>query len=279
MSQVISLQASERNAASNTGWRARMGLRAPSTMSDLLRLVGSDDGDRQATDALTVPVRQMRAGATLFHEGASADAIYFVRAGTFKCFQTAEDGYEQVLGFSCRGDVVGFDAVCSAKHPSAAVALEDSSVYVVALRDLFGLGACASALNRMVHLAISRELTRRGEVADVMAAVGAEVRLARFLVQLSGRMAACGLSPRRIVLRMSRRDIASHLGVAHETVSRSFSELAQRGYLQVRNREIEIVDLDGLRESSRNTRGLAEDWKAHATRPAEHVGEAARGLS
>src|SRR5512144_3349070 len=116
MSQVVSLHASERATASNAGWRARMGLRAPSTMSDLLHLVGSDDAARQATDALTVPVRQLRAGSTLFHEGAAADAIYFVRAGTFKCYQTAEDGYEQVLGFSCRGDVVGFDAVCSARH-------------------------------------------------------------------------------------------------------------------------------------------------------------------
>ncbi len=273
MSEAIQLQLPERSVAANEDWFARVGLRAPSTLSDLLHLMGVDDGDRYATDALAMPVRQMRAEATLFHEGAAAEAIYFVRAGTFKCFQTAEDGYEQVLGFACRGDVLGFDAVCSAKHPSAAVALEDSSVYVVPVRDLFSLGERAPALNRVLHLAISRELMRRGEVAEVMAAVGAEVRLARFLVQLSGRMAACGQSPRRIVLRMSRRDIASHLGVAHETVSRSFTALVERGYLCVRNREVEILDLEGLRDSSRSTRGLAEEMKQrhHAQGPAEHI--------
>ena len=52
-------------------------------------------------------------------------------------------------------------------------------------------------------------------------AVAADARLARFLVQLSARMAECGQSPRRLLLRMNRRDIANHLGLAHETISRS----------------------------------------------------------
>jgi CRP/FNR family transcriptional regulator len=92
-----------------------------------------------------------------------------------------------------------------------------------------------------------------------MAAVAAEVRLARFLVQLSARMGACGQSPRRLLLRMSRRDIASHLGVAHETVSRSFGTLADWGYVSVNYREVEICDLDALKTFARSTRGLVEE--------------------
>lgn len=259
MSETMQVQPAARGVAASEAWYARVGLPVPGTMSDLLHLMGAEDVDAQLTDGLAVSIRQLHADATLFHEGAVAEAIYFVRAGTFKCLQTAEDGYEQVFGFACRGDVLGFDAICAGKHPSAAVALEDSSVYVLPLRELIGLSARIPALNRVLHFAVSRELTRRGEVADVMAAVGAEVRLSRFLIQLSGRMAACGQSPRRVVLRMCRRDIASHLGVAHETVSRSFSALAERGYLRVHNREVEILDIDGLRETSRSTRGLTDE--------------------
>ena len=156
----------------------------------------------------------------LFHEGAGAEAMHFVRAGTFKIFRTAEDGYEQVLGFAGRGEVMGFDAISAGTHPTAAMALEDSSVFVVLLCDFFSLGQRISALDTLVHRAVSGALANRAELADVMAAVAAEVRLARFLLQLSQRMAACGQSPRRFHLRMSRRDIASYLGVAHETVSR-----------------------------------------------------------
>ena len=106
----------------------------------------------------------------------------------------------------------------------------------------------------------------------MMAAVAAEVRLARFLVWLSGRMAERGQSPHRLRLRMSRRDIASLLGVAHETVSRSFTALAELGLLRVDNREVEILDAAGLRRCTRSTRGGIDDAlrlpaSAHAAAP------------
>ena len=229
------------------------------TLRDLLRLMGAGLDDAPLVAELNVPLRRVRAGDTLFHEGAPAEAIYFVRAGTFKTFRTAEDGYEQVLGFAGRAEVLCFDALCMNSHPTAAVALEESSVYVVLMQDIFSLGERCPALDRVVHLAVSSALTRRGELAEVMAAVAAEVRLARFLMQWSQRMAISGQSPRRFYLRMSRRDIASHLGVAHETVSRSFSALAAWGYIEVNNREVEIIDMDGLKALSRSTRRQVEE--------------------
>jgi CRP/FNR family transcriptional regulator len=246
-----------------------------SSMADLLHLMGANSGDAAQAMHVPVPVRRLHAGDALFHEGARAEAIYFVRAGTFKTYRTAEDGYEQVLGFAGRTEVLGFDAVCMESHPNSAVALEESSVYVILMRDLATLGQRIPTLDRVVHIAVSSALTLRGELASVMAAVAAEVRLARFLVQLSQRMAACGQSPRRFHLRMSRRDIASHLGVAHETVSRSFSALAGWGFVRVDNREVEIVDMDGLKALSRSTRrNLDEPTRASGERMAAHaVGE------
>ncbi len=244
---------------------------ASSSLSDLLRLMGADGADLAQTDAYPVAMRRLRAGATLFHEGGEAEAIYFVSVGSFKSIRTAEDGYEQVLGFLRRGEVLGFDAVCMGQHPTAAVALEDSRVYGVRVQDIFTLAQRVPTLDRVLHLAVSRQLTSRGEIADVMAAVAADVRLARFLVQLSERMQACGQSPRRLYLRMSRSDIASYLGVAHATVSRSFSALAAWGYVQVSNRDVEILDLERLRGFSRSTRGLMDEPARHAAAPRQPV--------
>lgn len=95
--------------------------------------------------------------------------------------------------------------------------------------------------------------------------MAAKVRLARFLLQLSRCMADCGQSPRHFHLRMSRRDIANYLGVAHETVSRSFGVLSRCGWLQVDNREVEILDLAGLRQFALCTRRAVED-PAHTLR-------------
>ena len=226
---------------------------------DLLRLLGTDSDVPGAAADLPLVLRQLHAGDALFHEGAHADAVYFVRAGTFKTFCTAEDGYEQVLGFCGRTEVLGFDAICMGSHPTAAVALEDSSVYVLPVRDVFELGRRVPGLDRAIATAVSRALTYRAELAEVMAAVAAEVRLARFLVRLSQRMQACGQSPRRLRLRMSRRDIASHLGVAHETVSRAFHALSDAALVQVSNREVEIVDMHELKVFARATRRPTDD--------------------
>jgi CRP/FNR family transcriptional regulator len=232
---------------------------AHAVVVDLLRLMGARGDALDAVPPLSVAWQRLHAGAALHHEGAVADAIHFVRAGSFKIYRTAEDGYEQVLGLALRGEVLGFEALAHGTHPTAAVALEESSVYSLELNEFHALGQRVPQLDQLVRRALSGALMRGGEQAEVMAAVAAEVRLARFLLQLSRRMAECGQSPRRFHLRMSRRDIASYLGVAHETVSRSFGALSRWGWLRVDNREVEILDLPGLRQFALNTRRAVDE--------------------
>ena len=228
-------------------------------LTDLLLLLGVEPDDRRLTDTILVPLRRISAASTLFHEGAQSDAVHIVRCGTFKTLRIAEDGYEQVLGFTGRAEVLGFDALCNGRHPASAIALEEASVYALGLREIDGLRHRVGALDIALQHALSSQLARASEIAEVMAAVASEVRLARFLLQRSARMAVYGQSSRQLRLPMSRRDIASHLGVAHETVSRSFGELANWGFISVENREIGILDHDALKAFARMTRGMVDD--------------------
>ena len=104
-----------------------------------------------------------------------------------------------------------------------------------------------------------------------MAAVGADRRTARFLVHMSRRMAGRGYSTLRLRLRMSRRDIAAHLGLAHESISRALTSLADAGLLAVRCRDIEILDLPALEAFALSTRG-------HSEGPAAEPAAAAREM-
>lgn len=241
-------------------WYLSRSAALPGNGAALLRLLGVvPTVDDLATIDFQVATRRVRNGQTLFHEGGHAEAVHFVAVGTFKCLHVAEDGYEQVLGFTGRGEVLGYDALASGIHPTTAVALEDSTVFAVTQAELSALCRSVPAFEHALHRELSRQLALRVSIANLMAAVSAEVRLARFLVQLSERMAESGQSARRLLLRMSRRDIASHIGVAHETVSRSFGALAQWGCLAVCNREIEILDPQRLRDCARSTRGLGDE--------------------
>lgn len=122
-------------------------------------------------------------------------------------------------------------------------------------------------LDDALRQALGRELTRAVQTAEMMSAVASEARLARFVLCMSARMAGTGQSPQRLRLRMARRDIASLLGLAHETVSRSFTQLSQHGCLRVDNREIEILDLQALRLRARTTRGPQPDCTATNASP------------
>jgi CRP/FNR family transcriptional regulator len=238
----------------------------PAQLPDLLRTMGIfgdslTDEDRR----MAIPMWQLRADAALFREGGEADSLYIVRTGSLKCTKSSEDGYDQVLSFAGPGDVLGFEGLHRGRQHTSAVALELTVVFALPLHELDAMRWRSRALDHALQFGISRQLARAGETAGLMAAVAADTRLARFLVWLSTHADERGRPSRHIVLHMGRRDIASLLGVAHETVSRSFSSLAEAGCVRVHNREVEILDADGLRARARCTRGWVEDtWAAGA---------------
>ncbi len=254
----------------------------PHWMSEALTLLGV--AAEAWADACAVRVMRVRSGASLYPEGATTQSLYIVRHGAFKCLKTAEDGYEHVLGYAESGDVLGFEGLACDRQPLGVVALEDSSVLVLPFDGLDALRRQSPALDRALQRALSSQLTCAQEIAGMMAAVASEVRLARFLLWMSLRMAARGQSPRHFVLRMSRRDLASLLAVAHETVSRGFGLLAEWGYVKVDKRDVEILDMPGLRACTCSTRRDMNDPHhprptSAVTRPRKNAQQAEEALS
>ena len=228
------------------------------TASDLLRWAGLGDQVSDQTDRMPYATRRVRADTALVHEGNPFEYLYFVCAGSFKCVQVDAEGYEQVLGFALHADMIGLDGMSRGRHASGAVALEDSTVAALPFADVMSASRRMPAIERLIQRAIGAELLRRSDTQYLMSAASSEVRVARFLLHFAKRQNALGYSDRRIRLRMTRRDIASHLGVAHETVSRALTALQQVGGIVVTYRDIEIVDAKLLQEIQRVTRGT---WK------------------
>lgn len=242
---------------------------AAGTLGDLVRLMGMMPREgADGVNATRIALRRVHEGSTLIYEGDRGHTLYVLRCGSTKTVKTQEDGYEQVLGFQHAGDVLGFEALYGGVQAASAVALEDSSAYVLAADDLAHLRRLCPVFTDALELTLARQLLDAAATPGLMAAVASESRLARFVLWWSGRMARIGRSPRRLHLRMGRRDIASFLGVAHATVSRSFTALAEAGCLQVDNRDVDILDFDALHALARNTRGGNGE-------PGSHRGDAA----
>jgi CRP/FNR family transcriptional regulator len=227
------------------------------SMSEVLRLLGAeiDSESRSWANSVALPLWRVPAGTLFLLAGHLAEALYVVRFGYFKIVKIAEDGYQQVRGLAGPGDVLGFEGAALGRHPLEVTALDDCSVIALPLSDLRSLRHYSQAFDRALMRALGEQLAHAGDTASLMAAVAAEARLARFILWMSARMAAHGESPRRFVLRMSRRDIANLIGVAHETISRTFSQMVDCGYVKVNGRrEVEILDLAALQACSLSTR-------------------------
>lgn len=197
---------------------------------------------RLRLQALAAERRRVARGAELFRQGDSLAALYEIHAGVFKTCLSDKDGHCQVTGFHMTGELLGLDGIGAGRHSVAAVALEDALVCVVPYDALNCLLQESAALQHEFHRAMSREIVRAHAFMLLLGSVAAEGRVAAFLLDLIGRLRARGFSSSALVLRMSRDEIGSCLGLQLETVSRTFSRLQSDGVLVVRKRCVHVLD-------------------------------------
>ena len=88
---------------------------------------------------------------------------------------------------------------------------------------------------------MSREIVRDQGVMLLLGNMRAEERLAAFLLNLSQRLSDRGFAANDFILRMSREEIGSYLGLKLETVSRTLSRFQQEGWVKVEHKHIQIL--------------------------------------
>jgi CRP/FNR family transcriptional regulator, anaerobic regulatory protein len=199
-------------------------------------------------DTLVTTRKSVARGETLFRVGDAFESLYAVRTGFFKTRVSSEDGRDQVTGFQMAGELLGLDGISQDRHGCDAVALEDSQVCVIPFHQLEDLSRDFNELQHQFHKIMSREIVRDHGVMLLLGSMRAEERLAAFLLNLTQRLQARGFSPSSLILRMTREEIGSYLGLKLETVSRTFSKFQDDGLLEVKQRQIRILDLPGLRQ-------------------------------
>lgn len=207
---------------------------------------GIADAEFRRMASLVSARRTLRQGETLFRDGDRFVALYAVRTGFLKTHIGGRDGRDQVTAFQMAGDLLGLDGVASERHTCNAVALEDSQVCMIPYAGLESLCREVPGLLRQFHRVMGREIVRDQRTMLLLAGMRAEERLAAFILNLTSRLRARGFSAVAVVLRMSREEIGSFLGLKLETVSRTFSKLQDAGILDVRQRHVRVVDADAL---------------------------------
>lgn len=191
---------------------------------------------------------KIKRGDPIFHNGDSLHSLYTVRIGFIKLEYSLPNGDHQINHFATNGDLIGADGISNGKHQLDAIALTDGELCSLNFNRLQGLARDNPKIQNLVECALSRELNNTYEHLYSMGSHNVEEKLAFFLLHLLNKLDVINTTIRAIRLPMNRDELKNYLGVTTESLSRAFTNLEKKGYFQVRNKQINNIDLRKLKE-------------------------------
>jgi CRP/FNR family transcriptional regulator len=209
--------------------------------------LGLNDKEYEWIDELITTRIRIPRGKYLFRNGDKFNSLYAVRSGFFKACVATEDGREQVTSFQMAGEILGLDGIIKNEYSCDVIALEDAEVCVIPYTCIEKLSQEIIAFQHHMYKIMSREIVRNNSAMLLLGSMRAEERVATFLLDIGHRLQTRGFSETEIVLRMTREEIGSYLGIKLETVSRTFSKFSRDGMLAVKQRHIHIQKIDELK--------------------------------
>ncbi|MFM2397900.1 MAG: hypothetical protein RL341_57 [Pseudomonadota bacterium] len=235
-----------------------------STVADVCRLLRLDTKAQYAGQETLFQHRRLKPGQRLYHAGQAFEALYVVNSGYLKTLIVDGEGNERVLSFPMKGDLLGSDGICKDCHASEVVALSDCDLIVIPFRQLVALGHSCDEFEEVIYRVISRELVQEHINLATLGALHSDARVAHFIAMQAERHAQLGFSSRAFLLRMTRREIGSYLGLTLETVSRSLSALHAAGVICIDQRDVQILKPEALRTGRHASPAAPQESRIHA---------------
>jgi len=197
-------------------------------------------------DTLVIHRIKIKRGSHLKRLNNGHQSLNIIRTGYFKTVLSTHDGRDQVLGFHMSGDSIGLAGELNDLHSCKVTALEDSTVCVIPFTHIESVANSANKLHSHIRHLFSVEINRENSVMLFLGSMNSQERVATFLLQLSESYGERGFSPLDLNLKMSRYDIASYLGLKHETVSRTLARFIKSKLIHLHLRELKIINLVAL---------------------------------
>jgi len=185
--------------------------------------------------------RSFSAGQVIFSEGEPPRAFYCVRRGAVKVYRLSPDGREQVLHHLGEGRTFAEAAVLSMRaYPAHAVAVEaETELIEVGAERFLHLFRGEPRLAAAMVSSLSMWLINLTERIEELSVASAAARFAHYLLRLPSRVEG-----QLVVLQlpMAKKELAAHLAITPETLSRLLRRWQDTGVLRCDGRRLEVLD-------------------------------------
>lgn len=182
---------------------------------------------------------------SIYYEGDSANAIYFVSKGKIRTYKMNKDMKEYSSNLYGAGDFIGYMAVLESDiYTDTAEAMEETEVMKIPKTDFVELlyknrDVSVCFIKMMAHNVIENE-----ERLLTLAYDSVRKRVADALVALEKKYNEEGKNIFDIVI--ARNDLASMVGTSPETVIRTLSDFKEENLISIKGSKISILNIDGL---------------------------------
>ena len=213
-------------------------------------LTGNSPAQRE--HLLNTLVRQQNAHVFkrqyLFRQNDPFNTLYIVRSGAVKTVLLDSSGCEQITGFYYPGDLFGLDGINTHHYATSSLSLGNADVCAVDFPQLEKISTFVPSLQRHIFKLMAREIERNQRVMSVLNHKSADQRVAFLLMRYALHLHRLKQSTQQFAIPMSRKDMANHLGLAVETVSRILSRFQRLGLFQIQGRQVRHLNLAALQE-------------------------------
>jgi CRP/FNR family nitrogen fixation transcriptional regulator len=193
------------------------------TPVDFLEALDTDEASKRTlSPLLRVPMRFYRDNVIAGEEDA-AEHIFFVVRGIVRSCKIFEHGARNIVAFYLPGDLFGWTDL---KHSLSIEAATDTEILFLKRSALLSIASRESRVASFLLAATTNELGRAQDHILLMSKI-AKCRLATFLTDLWVRLGKAEY----LDVPISYQDIADHLGLTIETVSRTITDMQRSGMI------------------------------------------------
>ncbi|NBG66322.1 response regulator [Acidiluteibacter ferrifornacis] len=190
-------------------------------------------------------VRQHKKKDTLYFERDFPNAVFLLTKGKVKTYKINDDAKEYITGILKEGDFFGYLPIMEDRaYDECAVCIEDSEVVKISKQDFLQLIEKNREVASKFIKMISNDLVEREKKLLSLAYDSVRKRAANALLELKERF---GANDKNYRIDMLRSDLASMVGTASESIIRTLTDFKEEGLIEVKGKEIRIINADGLK--------------------------------
>ena len=187
-------------------------------------------------------------GESLFFEGKSCERVFFVKSGRVKLYRTSSSGREQILetlgpGDTCACNPGSANWSCS----SSAEAMTPCTVWFLSRDHYVKMVQTNSKLSYALNRLFAKRLQCFSSLIEEVSLKDSKKRLIKFLLDMlkekaDERSSSAGI----LFIPFTREELAQRIGAARETVARQLYQLKRKKLIDIKPRQILILDKAGL---------------------------------